>query len=145
MKFLAVASLLAATALALPGGGHGGAPSVHPTFDSSNEYTLQQAQNKCGDHTTLSCCNHVSKVGDTNAFNFGILNGLLGNAISGPEGVGILSGCQKISVTGLLGLSDLLNKGCQQNVACCQDNKSVASDGLINVATPACVALGSIA
>ncbi|EAW22135.1 hydrophobin family protein [Aspergillus fischeri NRRL 181] len=139
MKFLAVVSLLAATALALPNAG-----VVHPTFASADKYTLQQAQNKCGDHTTLSCCNHVSKVGDTTAFNYGILNGLLGNAISGPEGVGILSGCQKISVTALIGVNDLLNKQCQQNVACCQDNKSVATGGLINVATPACVALGSI-
>ncbi|GIK05001.1 hypothetical protein Aspvir_009100 [Aspergillus viridinutans] len=139
MKFLAVASLLAATALALPGG-H---PGVNPIFDSSNEYTLQQAQNKCGDHTTLSCCNHVSKVGDTTAFNYGVLNGLFGNTLSGPEGVGILSGCQKISVTGFLGLSDLLNKQCQQNVACCQDTKSEASGGIVNVAAP-CVALGSI-
>ncbi|RHZ54241.1 hydrophobin family protein [Aspergillus thermomutatus] len=139
MKFLAVASLLAATALALPGG----APSVHPVFDNANEYTLEQAQNKCGEKTTLSCCNHVSKVGDTKSFNYGALNGLLGNTLSGPEGVGILSGCQKISVTGLLGLSDLLNKQCQQNVACCQDSDTTATGGLVNVALP-CVALGSI-
>ncbi|GIJ83312.1 hypothetical protein Asppvi_002131 [Aspergillus pseudoviridinutans] len=145
MKFLAVASLLAATALALPGGAPVGAPVVHPAFDSSNQYTLQQAQNKCGDKATLSCCNHASKVGDTTAFNYGALNGLFGNTLSGPEGVGILSGCQKISVTGLIGASDLLNNECQQNVACCQDNKSEASGGLINIATPACVALDSIA
>ncbi|EAW07125.1 hydrophobin family protein [Aspergillus clavatus NRRL 1] len=143
MQFLAVVSLLAATALALPPATGSQAPNVHPVFDNANQYTLSQAQNKCGEKTTLSCCNHVSSVGDTTSVNYGLLNGLLGNTLSGPEGVGLLSGCTKLDVTALIGVNDLLNKQCQQNVACCQGTESTATGGLVNLALP-CVALGSI-
>ncbi|KAF7125673.1 hypothetical protein CNMCM5793_001912 [Aspergillus hiratsukae] len=145
MKFFAVVSLLAATALALPGG----APNP---WASGNEYTVEQAQNKCGTDMVLSCCNKVIKQGDTNTVNSGLLTGLAGGVLGGAGAVGILEGCNKIDLTapigilgGAVGAQDLLNKQCTQNVACCQGQKSSATGGLIVANVAPCIPIGSIA
>ncbi|RHZ54424.1 hypothetical protein CDV55_101544 [Aspergillus turcosus] len=145
MKFFAVVSLLAATALALPGG----APNP---WASGNEYTLEQAQNKCGENNVVSCCNKVVKQGDTTTINSGFLDGVAGNVLGGAGAIGLLEGCSKIDLLapigvlgGAVGAQDLLNKNCQQTVACCQGQKSSATGGLIVANVAPCIPIGSIA
>ena len=42
-----------------------------------------------------------------------------------------------------IGVQDLLNQKCKQNIACCQDSPSSADNDLIGLGLP-CIALGSI-
>ncbi|OJJ64229.1 hypothetical protein ASPSYDRAFT_192397 [Aspergillus sydowii CBS 593.65] len=113
----------------------------------SGDMTVEEASSKCGNQAQLSCCNEVDYVGDTTTIQkgvaSGILSGLLGQG-SGAEGIGAFKGCSKLGVAAAIGVQDILNKQCQQNIACCDNSGSEANEDLVGVALP-CIALGSVA
>ncbi|PWY87100.1 fungal hydrophobin [Aspergillus sclerotioniger CBS 115572] len=146
MKYTAIAlAALASVAMAQPSArtARGG-----PLFPAPAGMTVSQGQDTCGDQASLSCCNQANYAGDTTTYNDGILSGLLGNLLgagSGSEGLGLADQCSKVDLEALdlLGLNDLLNTQCEQNVACCQDSGASADGSLVGVALP-CIALGSL-
>ncbi|KAF3767202.1 hypothetical protein M406DRAFT_328297 [Cryphonectria parasitica EP155] len=102
--------------------------------------TLGQAQQACGDDSVLSCCNQETESGDTNTEASGLLSGLLGGILDGDAGLGLLSGCSKISILGEadrpdLDLSDILGSQCSQTAACCSSGNVDQSSKLIGPAT----------
>ncbi|KAL4875700.1 hypothetical protein BJY04DRAFT_223816 [Aspergillus karnatakaensis] len=123
-------ALLYATATALP---HNDLeaktlkPSPIPAIP--NTMTVQEASSKCGSQAQLSCCNRAIHAGDTTGIN-GAVSNILG-AGSGAEGASIFDKCSKLDVAVLIGVQDILNQQCKQNVACCYESGF-------------CLALGSI-
>ncbi|PLB54750.1 hypothetical protein P170DRAFT_442779 [Aspergillus steynii IBT 23096] len=123
-------------------------PSSEIVWPAPKGMTVTEASSKCGEQAQLSCCNKASKGGDTTNVHEGggQLSGVLG-AGSASEGGSLFSECSKldaqVTVLLLLGVQDVLDQQCKQNVACCQGNKGDASDSLIG-ATLSCVGLGSI-
>ncbi|OOF98329.1 hypothetical protein ASPCADRAFT_205575 [Aspergillus carbonarius ITEM 5010] len=146
MRFTAITfAALASVAMAQPSArtARGG-----PLFPAPAGMTVSQGQDTCGDQATLSCCNKATYAGDTTTYNDGIASGLLGNLLgagSGSEGIGLADQCSKVDIEALtlVGLNDLLNTQCEQNVACCQDSDSSADGSVIGLALP-CIALGSL-
>ncbi|KAI9931190.1 hypothetical protein ASPWEDRAFT_34285 [Aspergillus wentii DTO 134E9] len=147
MKFSAIILSLAASAVALPSSllNQGDAPLGGHKFPIPSDMTIGEAQAKCGDQAELSCCNKASYSGDTTHVG-GTLSNLIG-AGSAAEGAGLFDQCSKlpiqIPVLLLLGINDVLDQQCKQNVACCQHNGGSADDSGVGVSIP-CVALGSI-
>ncbi|KAJ5906965.1 Hydrophobin [Penicillium subrubescens] len=112
--------------------------------------TVKEAQSKCGDQAQLSCCNKATYAGDTTDVNSSLGSGLLSNLIgsgSGADGVGIFDQCSKLDaqvpIAIAVSLQDLINQRCKQNIACCANSPSDASNDLVGAALP-CIALGSI-
>ncbi|RJE21728.1 Conidial hydrophobin Hyp1 RodA [Aspergillus sclerotialis] len=142
MKFslVSVASVFAfaASVAAAPSGKH---------FPVPDDMTVKQAQAKCGDQAKLSCCNKAN-YGDTTNVNPGVLSGLLSN-LGGNGGLGLFDGCSELNlnipVVNLIpvNVQDLVNKRCQQNIACCQNSPSHSDGNLVGVAVP-CIALGAL-
>ncbi|KAJ5462929.1 hypothetical protein N7475_007873 [Penicillium sp. IBT 31633x] len=120
-----------------------------PRFKVPDNMTVQQAQAKCGDKAQLSCCNKATYAGDTTNINAGILSGALSNLVgagSGAAGLGIFDQCSKLDAqVPIIGIpiQDALNQKCKQNIACCENSPSSASQDLVGAGLP-CVALGSI-
>ncbi|KAJ5470209.1 hypothetical protein N7530_007566 [Penicillium desertorum] len=121
-----------------------------PRFPVPDDLTVEQAQAKCGNKAQLSCCNTATYAGDTTNINSGTLSGVLSNLIgagSGAKGVGIFDQCSKLDaqVPIILNIAaqDILNQKCKQNIACCANSPSEASNDLVGAGLP-CVALGSI-
>ncbi|CAI7591357.1 unnamed protein product [Penicillium discolor] len=121
-----------------------------PRFPVPDSLTVEQAQAKCGDQAQLSCCNKATYAGDTTDINSGILAGTLSNLVgsgSGASGLGVFDQCSKLGVQipVLIGvpIQDLLSQTCKQNIACCANSPSTASNDLVGAGLP-CVALGSI-
>ncbi|KAJ5851674.1 uncharacterized protein N7529_011059 [Penicillium soppii] len=119
-------------------------------FPVPSGMTIKEAQAKCGDQAQLSCCNKATYAGDTTDVNSGILGGTLSNLIgagSGADGAGIFDQCSKLDVQIpiliAVPLQDILDQRCKQNVACCANSPSTASNDLVGAGLP-CVALGSI-
>ncbi|KAJ5450810.1 Hydrophobin [Penicillium daleae] len=140
MKFFASALLFAATALALPSSGDGATSQGNG------------ANAKCGNDAVVSCCNKKSTTGSVTTANNGPLAGVLANAVGGgpgADGLGLFNGCNDLNlnvpVLNLVPVNaqDLVNKKCQQNIACCQNTRSEANGDLVGVALP-CVALSSL-
>lgn len=126
MKFslATVVFAFAASVAALPGG-------ADKHFPVPDDMTVEQASAKCGDKAQLSCCNKATYAGDTTNMNSGLLGGALSSLIgggSGSEGLGLFDQCSKLNipVVNLVPVGDLLNKKCQQNIACCQQSDSDA-------------------
>ncbi|KAF3398175.1 Rodlet protein [Penicillium rolfsii] len=149
MKFFATALLFAATALALPSSDCATCKETKPV---PQDFTFEQADAKCGNDAVVSCCNKQIAAGPSSVENYGVLNGVLTNALGGGpggEGLGLFNGCNDLNlnvpVLNLVPLNaqDLVNKKCQQNIACCQNTRSEANGDLVGVALP-CVALGSL-
>ncbi|KAL4871851.1 hypothetical protein BDV12DRAFT_194001 [Aspergillus spectabilis] len=114
-------------------------------FPIPNTMTIEEGSSKCGDQAELSCCNKATYAGDTTKVSDGIAAGLLSNLIgggSGVDGLGLFSQCSKLNVRALIGVGDILNRQCKQNIACCA-KRHEASHNLIGASLP-CVALGSI-
>ncbi|KAJ5534370.1 hypothetical protein N7527_000624 [Penicillium freii] len=120
-----------------------------PRFPVPDNLTVDQAQAKCGDQAQLSCCNKATYAGDTTDINSGILSGALSNLIgagSGASGLGLFDQCSKLDAqVPIIGIpiQDALNQKCKQNIACCENSPSTASNDLVGAGLP-CVALGSI-
>ncbi|RYP79367.1 hypothetical protein DL769_002991 [Monosporascus sp. CRB-8-3] len=132
MRFSITALLsLVAGALAVP----------HQPAAIPRGITVREAGDVCGQNMVLNCCNEIDTSGDSTNVASGLLAGLLQGVLQDGE-LGLFNGCSDLSVTGLIGVSDLLNEQCTQNVACCQDN-DIHQDGLVNVGLP-CVAIGGI-
>ncbi|KAH8423578.1 hydrophobin family protein [Aspergillus melleus] len=158
MKFSISAAVvaLATTVAALPpavangaGNGVGNKGNSQVRFPVPGDVTVKQASEKCGDQAELSCCNKATYAGDTTNVDEGILAGALSNLIgagSGSEGLGLFDQCSKLPLQINIidiALNDLVNQQCKQNIACCQNSPSDASDDLIGLGLP-CIALGSI-
>ncbi|KAL4922373.1 hypothetical protein BDW62DRAFT_197053 [Aspergillus aurantiobrunneus] len=114
-------------------------------FPISDDVTVKQGSDKCGDKAQLSCCNDVQYGGDSTTVKEGIAAGLLSDLLgsgSASEGLGAFSGCSKLDLS-IIGIEDILNQQCKQNIACCANSGSQANDNLAGVALP-CIALGSI-
>ncbi|KAF2973202.1 hypothetical protein GGR58DRAFT_404343 [Xylaria digitata] len=122
----ALGALAAPTAQGPPGGG---------------DVTVGVAGDTCGKDLELSCCNKVTQTGDSINEAQGILAGTLTGLLENGD-VGIFDGCSKLSVAALIGVQDLLNPTCRQQVACCQ-HSGTNQEGLVNVGLP-CVALDSV-
>ncbi|KAL4902388.1 hypothetical protein BDW74DRAFT_169580 [Aspergillus multicolor] len=140
-----VAALPPASGAQLAGNGVGNKGNSNVKFPVPNDVTVKQASDKCGDQAELSCCNKATYAGDSTAVNSGILSGALSGLIgagSGAEGLGLFDECSKLDIS-VIGIQDLVNQQCKQNIACCQNSGSSADGDLIGVALP-CVALGSI-
>ncbi|KAI0871005.1 hypothetical protein GGS24DRAFT_83092 [Hypoxylon argillaceum] len=136
MRF-SVAALITLAIGAMAAPQQGASPYPMP----GNDVTVGVAGDTCGKDMELSCCNHVDQSGDSSMEADGILAGALQGVLADGE-VGLFSGCSKLSVTALIGLSDLLNQQCKQTAACCQ-HSGTNQEGLVNVGLP-CVALGSV-
>lgn len=143
MKFslATVVFAFAASVAAMPSG-------ANKHFPVPDDMTVDQASAKCGDKAQLSCCNKATYTGDTTKSNSGILGGALSDLIgggAGSEGLGLFDQCSQLNipVVNLVPVGDLLNKKCQQNIACCQNSPTDSSGNLIGVGLP-CVALGSL-
>ncbi|KAL4864751.1 hypothetical protein BDV12DRAFT_200830 [Aspergillus spectabilis] len=87
---------------------------------------------------------------DTTVVADGLAAGLLSNLLgagSAAEGLGAFSGCSKLDVSLLIGVEDILNQQCKQNIACCAGSgasSGASADGdLVGAALP-CIALGSV-
>ncbi|KAK1144287.1 hypothetical protein N8T08_005700 [Aspergillus melleus] len=123
-------------------------PNDAVKFPAPKGMTVKEGQEKCGDQAQLSCCNKASVGGDTTNVHKGggQLSGVLGSG-SASEGASLFSECSKldaqVTVLLLLGVQDVLDQQCNQNVACCQSNGGDASDSLVGASLP-CVALGSL-
>lgn len=105
MKFFASAILFAATAMALPQPGEGvpAAGNNGVQFPVGNQYTLGQAQAKCGNDAKVSCCNKATYTHDINTANIGPLAGVLQTALGGGpggDGLGLFGQCNDISANG---------------------------------------------
>ncbi|KAF7587110.1 hypothetical protein BBP40_007701 [Aspergillus hancockii] len=140
---LAAASPFAPNAAAGSGASHANGDIKFPV---GGDVTVKQASEKCGDNAQLSCCNKVTYAGDTTDIDSGLLAGLLSNLIgsgSGSQGIGLFDECSKIDIPIIINIQDLINKKCQQNIACCQNTKADASGDLIGLALP-CIALGAL-
>ncbi|KAI9925630.1 hypothetical protein MW887_006013 [Aspergillus wentii] len=154
---LAVLATLATSALAVPpvAGGEGVGNGVENKgngdvrFHVPDSVTVKEGQDKCGDQAQLSCCNKATYAGDTTTIDKGLLAGALSNLVgagSGAEGLGLFDQCSKLPLQVpilAIGLNDVLNQQCKQNIACCQDSGASADGDVIGAALP-CVALGSI-
>ncbi|KAL4760232.1 hydrophobin family protein [Aspergillus foveolatus] len=141
-----VAALPPATDSQLAGNGVGNKGNSNVKFPVPDNVTVKQASDKCGDQAQLSCCNKAVYAGDTTEVEDGILAGALSNLIgagSGAEGLGLFDQCSKLDIALLIGVQDLVNQQCKQNIACCQNSPSSADGDLIGVGLP-CIALGSI-
>ncbi|CAG8899897.1 unnamed protein product [Penicillium egyptiacum] len=120
-----------------------------PRFTVPDSMTVEQAAAKCGDQAQLSCCNTATYAGDTTDINSGILAGTLSNLVgsgSGAKGLGVFDQCSKLDAQiPIIGIAvqDALNQQCKQNIACCANSPSTASNDLVGAGLP-CVALGSI-
>ncbi|KAL2870389.1 hydrophobin family protein [Aspergillus lucknowensis] len=115
-------------------------------FPIPDGMTVGEGSSKCGDQAQLSCCNDVRYGGDSTVVADGIAAGLLSNLLgagSAAEGLGAFSQCSKLNVDLLIGLSDILNQQCKQNIACCANSPGSADGDLVGAALP-CIALGSI-
>ncbi|KAI1822742.1 hypothetical protein F4861DRAFT_374077 [Xylaria intraflava] len=136
MRFTVAAVLtFAIGALAMP------SPSPPVSNGIPGDVTVGQAGDSCGRDLELSCCNEVHQSGDQNFDADGILAGALQGVLADGN-LGLFSGCSKLTVTALIGIDDLLNSQCKQNVACCQ-HSGTQQEGLVNVGLP-CVALSSL-
>ncbi|CAG7979502.1 unnamed protein product [Penicillium nalgiovense] len=142
----AVVLAFAGLAAAMPAENH---QQGAPRFSVPDSLTVKQAQSKCGNQAQLSCCNSATYAGDTTDINSGILSGALSNLIgagSGAKGLGIFDQCSKLDAQiPIIGIAaqDILNQKCKQNIACCANSPSEASNDLVGAGLP-CVALGSI-
>ncbi|OQD74247.1 hypothetical protein PENDEC_c011G06727 [Penicillium decumbens] len=155
MKFSLAAITLAFTTLAAALPHEAGSNSLETQgsdvrWHVPHGMTVKEAQSKCGDQAQLSCCNKATYAGDTTDVNSGLAGGLLSNLIgtgSGAQGAGIFDQCSKLDVQVALliavPIQDLINQRCKQNVACCANSPSTASNDLVGAGLP-CVALGSI-
>ncbi|KAJ0423452.1 rodlet protein [Aspergillus carlsbadensis] len=156
MKFSIAAAVVAfaASVAALPSGpgaqlagnGVGNKGNSNVKFPVPDNVTVKQASDKCGDQAQLSCCNKATYAGDSTQVADGLLAGALSNLIgagSGAEGIGLFDQCSKFDLAFLIGVQDLVNQQCKQNIACCQNSGASADGSLVGVALP-CVALGSI-
>ncbi|KKK23855.1 hypothetical protein P175DRAFT_0512001 [Aspergillus ochraceoroseus IBT 24754] len=156
MKFSIAAAVVAfaASVVALPpapgvGNGVGNKGNSNVRFPVPDNVTVKQASDKCGDNAQLSCCNKAVYAGDTTNVDDGILAGALSNLIgagSGAEGLGLFDQCSKLPLQVpvlAVGIQDIVNQQCKQNIACCQSSPSTASNDLVGVGLP-CIALGSI-
>ncbi len=97
MKFFASAILFAATAMALP---HDVGTS-EVKFPMRNEYTLAQAQAKCGNDAKVSCCNKSTYTHDFSTVNQGPLAGVLQTALGGGpggDGLGLFDQCSDLGL-----------------------------------------------
>ncbi|KAI1637559.1 hypothetical protein F4809DRAFT_316414 [Biscogniauxia mediterranea] len=117
------------------GNGVGNFPAV------PGDVTVGQAGDTCGSDLDLSCCDDVDQSGDSVNEASGLLAGALQGVLQDGE-LGLFSGCSKLNVAALIGLTDMLNSQCKQTPACCQ-HSGTSQDGLVNVGLP-CVALGSV-
>ncbi|KAF7178014.1 hypothetical protein CNMCM7691_006654 [Aspergillus felis] len=158
MKFSLSAAVLAfaVSVAALPqkdinaaGNGVGNKGNANVRFPVPENMTVKQATEKCGDQAQLSCCNKAVYAGDVTDIDEGILAGTLKNLIgggSGSEGLGLFDQCSKLDFQLpiiAIPIQDLVNQKCKQNIACCQNSPSDASNSLIGLGLP-CIALGSI-
>lgn len=103
MKFFASALLLAATAMALPQPGDGGAGGSNVKFPVGHKTTLSEAQAKCGNDAKVSCCNKATYTRDITNVNQGPLAGVLQSALGGGpggDGLGLFGQCNDISANG---------------------------------------------
>ncbi|KAL1970871.1 hypothetical protein VTN77DRAFT_2705 [Rasamsonia byssochlamydoides] len=157
MKFTAAILALATSVVALPNVGPSGMGEAHgkevakpggqqPFWPLQQDVTVQEAKAACGNEAQVACCDDVSYAGDTTDVTSGPLAGALSNLLNGKngaQGLALFSKCSKLNVDLLIGVSDIVNQQCKQNIACCQNN-SASSDGtLIGLDVP-CVALGSL-
>ncbi|KAJ0413202.1 hypothetical protein BJY00DRAFT_67824 [Aspergillus carlsbadensis] len=114
-------------------------------FPVPDNVTVKQASDKCGDQAQLSCCNKAIYAGDTTDVDEGLLAGALSSLLgsgSAAEGLGLFDQCSKLDIP-IIAVNDILNKKCQQNIACCQNSPSDASGDLIGIALP-CIAFGAL-
>ncbi|XDG02598.1 hypothetical protein ABKA04_002213 [Annulohypoxylon sp. FPYF3050] len=139
MQFTIVTALtFALGALAAPQAG-GLAPARIPPVPG--DVTVGQAGDTCGSDLDLSCCDKVDQSGDAINEASGLLAGLLEGGLENAD-VGLFTGCSKLNVAAVIGLSDFLESQCKQTPACCQ-HSGMGQEGLVNVGLP-CVALGSV-
>ncbi|KAL5339533.1 hypothetical protein BJX70DRAFT_363915 [Aspergillus crustosus] len=117
-----------------------------PKFPVPDSLTVKEGSSKCGDQAQLSCCNKAKYGADTTVVANGLAAGLLSNLLgagSAAEGLGAFSQCSKLDVSVLIGVEDILNQKCKQNIACCAASGASADGDLVGAALP-CIALGSV-
>ncbi|OJD26935.1 hypothetical protein ACJ73_01673 [Blastomyces percursus] len=128
MKFSmsAIVLALATVAIAAPGNGY------QPRAGEVD--VKQQVANQCG-QAQISCCNkQITNVngGDRSS---GLLSGVLGTVLGEGSEIGIFDQCSKLSLSALIGVTDILSSSpCAQKTACCQGNSQYAeSDIALNL------------
>ncbi|KAL4795183.1 hypothetical protein BDV19DRAFT_379072 [Aspergillus venezuelensis] len=134
MKFLALAAATLFTA------------ATATQFPVPDGVTVKEASAKCGDKAQLSCCNNAKYGGDTTEVFDGLGAGLLSDILgagSASDGLGVFDECSKVDISVLIGVEDLINQQCKQNIACCAASPGSADEDLVGATLP-CIALGSI-
>ncbi|KAL2809433.1 hypothetical protein BJX63DRAFT_405846 [Aspergillus granulosus] len=123
MKFLALATLFAAVALAMPADHHGseGDSGSEGHNDSQPGYACGQAQ--------AACCPDLNRE-DITREQEGALLDLLGNSDIAPNLLGGYRGCSS-----LVSLQNTVGGQCNNHVACCNAGDTELN-GLVNIAIP---------
>ncbi|KAE8162888.1 hypothetical protein BDV40DRAFT_264212 [Aspergillus tamarii] len=141
MKFFTVAAFFAAAVMASPtapipgaAAGNGNAPEITQTQTKVNINQTQQNNwntvcSAKGHHPV--CCDKVDG-SKTSTNNLGLLSGLLGNGLGDILGLDNLVGGKPEACSGLV---SALNKQCQTNIGCCQQNSDSSNQqsGLLNL------------
>ncbi|KAL2797809.1 hypothetical protein BJX66DRAFT_82910 [Aspergillus keveii] len=145
MKFTTAITALTlfAAASAFPNRGDAQKDIKFPVPDGM---TVKEGSSKCGDQAQLSCCNKAKYGADTTVVADGLAAGLLSNLLgagSAAEGLGAFTECSKLDISLLIGVEDILNQQCKQNIACCANSPGSADGDLIGATLP-CIALGSV-
>ncbi|KAL1981577.1 hypothetical protein VTN96DRAFT_2456 [Rasamsonia emersonii] len=158
MKFTAAILALATSVVALPNVGPSGQGEAHgkevskpgaqqPFWPLQQDVSVEEAKALCGNQAQVACCNDVAYTsGDTTQVSSGPLAGALTDLLggkNGARGLALFDKCSKLNVDLLIGVSDIVNQQCKQNIACCQNDSASADGDLIGVNIP-CVALGSL-
>ncbi|KAE8361991.1 hypothetical protein BDV27DRAFT_132244 [Aspergillus caelatus] len=140
MKFFTVAAFFAAAVMASPtapipgaAAGNGNAPEITQSQTKINQSQQNSWNTVCsaqkGYHPV--CCDKVD-ASKTSTANLGLLSGLLGNGLGDILGLNNLVGGNPEACSGLV---SALNKQCQTNIGCCQQNSdsSNTQNGLLNL------------
>ncbi|KAF3406810.1 Rodlet protein [Talaromyces pinophilus] len=151
MQFTTALLALAATAVALPNvgpaPGKGSEVGGQQTFwPVSDDVTVEEAKAACGTDNQIACCDDTTFTGDQVEVVSGPLAGALSDLLggkNGAKGLGLFDKCSKLNIDLIIGISDLINSQCKQNIACCQGNTADSEGDLIGLNVP-CIALGSL-
>ena len=113
MQFITTAILFAAAVVAMPqpgkpswgedDKGSWGEGDKSIKYPVHKDWTIQQAQNTCGNGAKVSCCNKATYTHDIKTKNYGPLAGVLENALGGGpggDGLGLFGQCNDLSLDG---------------------------------------------
>lgn len=103
MKFVITALLFASIAVAIPNSESVSDKVDNVKFPVDKKYTVKQAQAKCGNDASVSCCNKATYTHDINTANMGPPAGVIKTALGGGpggDGLGLFGQCNDMIAKG---------------------------------------------